>query len=179
MEQLCLNLGEVPYAHNGRGIRPIPEIVKELFVVDDSVPSGLVWKVSAKNGKCKAGDMAGVLLKGTRDKYQVSVRGHGIFYTHRIVYFLKTDENPGSMIVRHLQDNKLALGWQSDNGRDANYTTKTMYTYKGNRYNLRALCRQLGLKYPQVYQKLKRTKATCSEVFASYGIRDVEQVSLC
>lgn len=187
MEQLCLNLGDVPFRHNGRGVRPIPPVVEDLFDVDDSVSSGLVWKNATPNGKRAAGEMAGSALKGTNNKFLVSVRGYGNFYTHRIVYYLKHKENPGSMVVRHLSNGNLALGWQSDNGRDdrgkskprnANNckNNKTVYLYKGRKYNLGSLCSVLGLSYATVYQKLHRTKATVEEVFGSYGVTDVEQV---
>lgn len=183
VEQLCLNLGETPFEHGGRRVRPIPPIVSELFEVDDSVPSGLVWKVTPVNKRRLAGDMAGTPMLGTKNKFLVSVRGHGLYYTHRIAYFLKHHENPGSMIVRHLPEGELVLGWQSDNGRDVRgsrkkpnegYTTRVMYSYQGQKYNLKRFCEAHGLNYASVYQKLNRTKATPKEVFESYGLIGVD-----
>jgi len=184
MEQLCLNLGTVPFEHGTRSVRGIPPIVSELFEVSDAVPSGLVWKHRTPNGKRAAGDMAGSLLSGTKNKYQVSVRGHGLYYAHRIAYYLMHGEDPGSMLVRHLHDGSLALGWQADNGRDVKgtrkkveqgYSTSVMYVYRGVSFNLKKLCELLELSYPSVYQKLHRTKADYKAIFESYGIYDVER----
>lgn len=60
-----------------------------------------------------------------RDYYQVSVRGHGLFYAHRIVYYLKYGQDPGHMVVRHTDTDALILGWQDDNGRDEKGVLKT------------------------------------------------------
>jgi len=121
--QLCLPLTDVAYAFNGKGSpRPIPPVVKELFAVCGDSPSGLVWKVASKNGKAKVGKPAGG-KSGAR--WLVPVRGHGLFYTHRIVYYLKYNQDPGHMVVRHTDTDDLILGWQDDNGRDEKGVTKT------------------------------------------------------
>jgi hypothetical protein len=184
MEQLCLNLGTVPFEHGKRSVRSIPPIVSELFELSDDVPSGLVWKNRTPNGRREAGSMAGSLMAERTNKFQVSVRGHGLYYAHRIAYYLQHGEDPGSMLVRHLHDGSLALGWQADNGRDVKgtkkkekqgYTTGVMYTYRGVTFNLKKLCELLDLNYSSVYQKLHRTKAGYSAIFACYGIHGVER----
>ena len=120
--QLCLPLTDVPYVFNAKGSpRPIPPLVKELFEVCDESPTGLVWKVASKNGRAKVGKPAG--SKSGANCY-VSVRGHGVFYAHRVVYYLKYGQDPGSMVVRHTNTDDLILGWQDDNGRDEKGVTR-------------------------------------------------------
>jgi hypothetical protein len=181
MRQLCLELGEVPVKHARRNTRPIPSVVKDLFEVNRNVPSGLVWRETTRNGKGKKGEMAGSRL--TDNKYMVGVKGHGVYYCHRIVYYLETLKDPGSMIVRHMPDGELVLGWQADNAKDeasipkkasTGYTTGTMYAYEGKAYNLKRLCDTLGMPYSRVYQRLKRLKWDYKLVFESEGFPEVE-----
>jgi hypothetical protein len=96
--------------------------VTELLEVSESSPSGLVWKVASKNGRAKVGEPAG---SKNGAKWLVGVRGHGVFYAHRIAYYLKNGQNPGSMVVRHIGNKELTLGWQDDNGRDENGVGKS------------------------------------------------------
>lgn len=187
MEQLCLDLGGVPVAHGGRTVRPIPALVKDLFTLDESVPSGLVWKAGVKGAKCKEGCMAGSRLNSKSKYYLVSVRGYGLFYTHRIVYYLKHNQNPGSMVVRHTADNDLILGWQSDNGKDEigkaktgkhepaviGFRTRELYLYKENVYNLRSLCTYIGVSYGTIYQRIRRCKMAPEQAFQKSGIEGV------
>lgn len=128
--QLCLPLTDVPYVLNAKGSpRPIPPLVKKLFEVCDKSPTGLVWKVASKNGSAKVGKPAG---SKSGAKWLVSVRGHGLFYAHRIVYYLKYGQDPGSMVVRHTNTDDLILGWQDDNGRDEKGVNKTKKERKPN-----------------------------------------------
>lgn len=121
--QLCLPLTEVAYEFNKKGSpRPIPPVVKELFEVCSSSPSGLIWKINSTNGRAKIGHPAG---SKNGAKWLVFVRGHGLFYAHRVVYYLQTGQNPGSMVVRHVGSDELVLGWQDDNGRDEKGVTKS------------------------------------------------------
>jgi len=120
--QLCLPLTDFPYVFNAKGSpRSIPPLVKELFEICDESPSGLVWRVASNNGSAKVGKPAG---SKSGAYWLVSVRGHGLFYTHRVVYYLKYGQNPGSMVVRHTNTDNLILGWQDDNGRDEKGETK-------------------------------------------------------
>lgn len=184
MDQLCLNLGEAPIPHAGRQVRSVPSVVKELFDLDPTVPSGLIWKADCVNKRRKKGEMAGTPIRGGK-YYMVSVRGYGAFYAHRIVYYLTYAENPGSMIVRHMSDGYLALGWQNENGQDnkglkkkveEGYATAIMYSLNGRLFNLKRLCEHLELPYPSVYQKIKRTKASYRKVFEGYGVHGVERI---
>jgi hypothetical protein len=72
-----------------------------------------VWKVN--RGVAKAGKPAG---SKSGAKWLVTVYDHGLFYTHRIVYYLKYGQDPGHMVVRHTDTGDLILGWADDNGRD-------------------------------------------------------------
>jgi len=205
--QLCLPLTEVHYELNRNGApRPIPPSVKDLFELCESSPSGLIWKVASKNGRAKIGAPAG---SKWRNRWFISVRGHGLFYAHRVVYYLQTGQNPGSMVVRHVGSEELILGWAEDNGRDEKGVTKTtskkdkisvkeqmfrnkasevlrtkykvvgnvtkaMYYYEGALYNLKSLCKELGLNYSTIYQRVYRCKHTGVYAFAMEGI-EVEE----
>ena len=85
------------------------------------------------------------------------------------------------MIVRHLSDGELALGSQKDNLQDekgsakkplTGYTTKRMYEYNGQQYNLTRLCKVLDLSYGTAYQRLKHL-GTPKKVFEDLGFPDV------
>lgn len=104
-----------------------------------------------------------------------------MFYAHRIVYFLRTHENPGHMVVRHLNDGELVVGHQSDNlhdekGRakksDNGYQTKRMFVYEGAEYNLKRLCEALNVTYSTVNYKLRKGVAV-EKVFADLGFPGV------
>lgn len=177
--QLCLPLMEVEYKLNARSPRAIPEIVKDLLQLDPDAPSGLSWKVRSRNGKAFPGKPAGTKSNG--NYYLVSIAGHGLFYAHRIAYFLQHGENPGNMVVRHLDNSQLVLGWQPENGQDEKgkskggedgYKTKVMYTYNGKSYNLSKLCREHDLPYAAIYQKIRAGKPP-GEVFRFYGLNNI------
>lgn len=82
---------------------PLPSIWRlyELFVLSDKYPSGLEWKV-AKSGK-KPGDPVGRLNKRT-GYYMVSV-DNKVYLAHRIVEFMRTEEDLSYCIVTHGKDN--------------------------------------------------------------------------
>ena len=179
--QLCLPLTEIGYKHTRKGPpRPIPPVVAELFALDDQSPSGLVWRI--KSGVAYPGKPAGT----KQAKYwTVSVKGHGIYYTHRIVYYLRTGQDPSSLIIRHT-DEGLILGWQDDNGRDEKNRykelddscingkrSKYLLLYKDEVYNLRNLCSKLGLRYSTIYQRIYRCKLSAEEAFGREGITGV------
>jgi hypothetical protein len=179
--QLCLPLTEVGYAHTRKGPpRSIPPVVEELFALDDQSPSGLVWRI--KSGVAYPGKPAGT----QQAKYwTVSVKGHGVYYAHRIVYYLRTRQDPANMIVRHT-DEGLVLGWQDDNGRDEKnrYEGLTGATVNGKKtkyllmhdnevYNIRSLCRKLGVSYSTVYQRMYRCGMSAEEAFAREGVTGV------
>lgn len=179
--QLCLPLTEIGCKHTRKGPpRPIPPVVAELFALDDQSPSGLVWRI--KSGVAYPGKPAGT----QQGKYwTVSVKGHGIYYVHRIVYYLQTGQDPSSMIVRHT-DNGLVLGWQDDNGRDEKNKyneincasvngkkTKYLVIHDDQIYNLRSLCNKLGVGYSTIYQRVHRCNMTAEDAFAREGVTGI------
>lgn len=182
--QLCLPLTDVKYILNSKTPREIPQIVHDLFELSDESPSGLVWKVNSKNGRAYPGKPAGT--KVNNKYYAVSVTGHGIFYAHRIVYYLRTSINPGAMVVRHLDNDELILGWQPENGSDekgkskgspTGYKTKTMYEYEGKQYNLFSLCKHHNINYRTLYQRIRngRSKLQALHEVGLSNVRIIER----
>ena len=179
--QLCLNLGDTLISYGSRVVRPIPEVVKELFELSDTSPSGIVWRDASPNGRRKAGKPAGSPAGKNLKYFIVFVRGHGYFYAHRIIYLLKYGENPGSMVVRHVGDDSLILGFLEENLKDEKgkckksekgYTTSKMYSYDGELYNLSSLCKVLNVSYSMLYQRL-RASSDPAQVFRALGIEGV------
>lgn len=184
--QLCLPIGDTSYSHNGRSYRPIPPVVKELLELSENSPSGLVWRVNSRNGRARAGSPAGSLMKG-RDYYLVGIKNHGVFYAHRIAYYLKYGQDPGSMVVRHTDTGNLIVGCQDDNQHDERGKTKKnkkdnstngsvtsrMYLYQGIRYNLKSLCDHLGLKYGRMYSRIHVSKVDPVKAFEQENIKNV------
>lgn len=158
--QLCLNLGETPILTGGKTTRSIPPIVKEMFELSDTALSGLVWKIPAMKGKRKAGDPAG--SPHTSGKYfMVNVKGHGVFYAHRIAYYLKHGDDPGSMIVRHINEDTLVVGYQDDNMRDQTGKVygnqcRRSFRYRGDIYNVSSLCNHFGINYHRFTYQLRK-----------------------
>jgi len=87
-----------------RGYMPLPPLwrLSELFFVSDDYPTGLAWKV-AKAGH-KPGEQAGRRNKGT-GLYVVSV-DNKVYLAHRIMHYLKTEEDLTYRTVTHTADNK-------------------------------------------------------------------------
>lgn len=69
--------------------------------LSDQYPSGLEWVDKDRNHK--PGDMAGI-WKQQFKRYILYLTGD-FFYAHRIVYYLRTGEDPGNKDVLHLPDN--------------------------------------------------------------------------
>ena len=75
--------------------------VKEKLKLSDQYPSGLEWVENAFYHK--TGDMAGRWTLPGR-YYLVRMSGEQ-FHAHRLVYFLRTGQDPGNADVLHLPDN--------------------------------------------------------------------------
>lgn len=73
---------------------PLPELEKKLKL-SDGHPSGLEWVET--NGHHAAGEMAG-FLEHHRRYYVVSIKGTR-YHAHRLVYYLRTGEDPGNADV--------------------------------------------------------------------------------
>lgn len=74
----------------------------------DQFPSGLQW--ACKTGWHAPGEMAGKYVPSTR--YYVVRMGGGWYQAHRLVYFLRTGQDPGEADVIHAcpeRDNRKEL----------------------------------------------------------------------
>jgi len=86
--------------------RPYKELpplwyLQSRLVLSDRHPSGLEWRDTT--GWHKEGDMAGKL--STPGNYYVIRMNGEQYHAHRIVYYLRTNENPGSADVKHHPSN--------------------------------------------------------------------------
>jgi len=79
-------------------ISSIPESVSEYLRLDISSPSGLVWK-KRKGSRTKVGKQAGSLHK-ENNRYSIRYDGK-LYYCYRVVYYLRTGEDPGEYEVDH------------------------------------------------------------------------------
>jgi len=101
---------------------PLPPLAKlnELFHLDHEAGE-LTWKVSA--GTRAAGSRAGSFNKSTG--YRNLQIGGVLYKEHRVVYYMATGEDPGSLYIDHIDTNKT-------NNRPANLQVVT------NQANLQA-----------------------------------------
>jgi hypothetical protein len=87
-------------ARTYRGMLPLWWL-KERLALSDKYPSGLEWLTETRYHK--PGDMAGIARADGRYYYVFLA---GTRYTaHRIVYYLRTGEDPGTADVMHGADN--------------------------------------------------------------------------
>ena len=87
-----------------RNHQPLPELsyLQMLVRLSDNYPSGLEWAFS--DGWRQEGDQAGKRYKNEKF-YRLEVNGER-FACHRVVYYLRTKENPGAADIFHAADNK-------------------------------------------------------------------------
>ena len=69
--------------------------------LSDKYPTGLEW--ASDDRYHKTGDMAGVWNQ-VMGRYMVCVGGER-YHAHRIVYYLRTETDPGQHMVLHKEDN--------------------------------------------------------------------------
>jgi hypothetical protein len=113
---------------------PLPSLdwLKQHLAVDPNQPSGLVW---IKSYACiKANDMAGSI--NTNGYYQVRIKGR-LYLTHRIIYYLLNDQDPGDKVIDHI------------NGKDNNIEIRCA-TYSQNNLYAKPQSRQTTSKYKGV-----------------------------
>ena len=86
-----------------RYYKPLPELWEaEIYVrLSDKYPTGLEWAMS--DGWRKEGEQAGKLYKG--DRFYCLDINRERWMAHRIVYMLRTRENPGNHDIFHAADN--------------------------------------------------------------------------
>ncbi len=98
-------------------IKPIPESISEYLELNTSSPSGLVWK-KRKGSRTKVGKQAGSLHK-ENNRYSIRYDGK-LYYCYRVVYYLRTGEDPGEYEVDHkthetCTNNELRLATHAEN----------------------------------------------------------------
>jgi hypothetical protein len=114
---------------------PLPpfEFVNNLFIIDNSSPSGLRWK-NPICARLKAGDVAGTLRK--KNKYwQVQITHNKttkIYFVHRVIFYLKTQKDPGLNYVDHRKnkEDNMAIREATPAQNQANRTKTTTYANK-------------------------------------------------
>ncbi len=89
--------------------------VQELIKLSDRYPSGLEWVVDKACNK--AGTQAGRMNKVT-GFYMVCI-DNTVYLAHRLVYFLRTGEDPIEMDIMHAYDN-----FDKDNRKSLTATQK-------------------------------------------------------
>ena len=85
-----------------RQYRPMPPLwyIRQKVRLADVYPSGLEW--AETTGRHREGEMAGYLEHKGR-YYDVSIDNQKL-HAHRIVYYLRTGEDPGNADVKRPQD---------------------------------------------------------------------------
>lgn len=78
------------------------EFLRQLFVYDDTSPSGLRWNCRPR-ASVKVGDVAGHLQKG---RYWVVVYKKVPYLAHRIVWALHYGSCPVDLVIDHIDNNK-------------------------------------------------------------------------
>jgi len=77
-------------------------VAAEWFYISENSPSGLKWK--KPRGRVKVGDIAGI-KRVNKDYWKVGFEGKS-YQVHRIIYLLKTGEDPGAFQIDHINGTK-------------------------------------------------------------------------
>jgi hypothetical protein len=80
---------------------PPLELLQELFEICTNSPSGLRWRI-ARTNHVKPGQIAGAQRSDGYWVVSIKTDVEKCYRTHRIVYFLKTGEDPGTAQVDHI-----------------------------------------------------------------------------
>ena len=116
---------------------PLPplELLNHLFEIDEKSPSGLIWK-NPRSNSVKKGSVAGRI--NSHGYYHVGIKTdkNRNYKTHRIVYYMKTGDNPENFCVDHINDRddnlNIRKATPSQNGANAKKTQRnTTSKYKG------------------------------------------------
>lgn len=124
---------------------PLPPLdyLQELFVVDETSPSGL-RRIKTVSSRAKEGDVAGSAPGPSNHYWRVRVTYNGKTVTygvHRIIYAMATGKNINHVFIDHI--NGLDQGNALDNLREA--------TPAQNMHNRVKSARQCTSKYKGVY----------------------------
>ena len=82
---------------------PIPDFVKFELKIEETSPSGLVWKIN-KGPRAKKESKAGCLNK-TNGYYYVRLNDK-LYLAHRLIWFLAFEEDPGNSQIDHKDRNR-------------------------------------------------------------------------
>jgi len=116
--------------------KPLPplEFLQELFYVSETSPSGLRWK-NPRSKKIKSGDVAG--SKNSNGYWNLNIKTDKVRYykVHRIVFYLKTSQDPGIKYVDHINGVtdplNLRLATHSENHYNRGNRSNSKSIYKG------------------------------------------------
>jgi hypothetical protein len=112
--------------------KPIPKDIGDYLGVDLDKPSGLVW-IKNRRG-VRVGEIAGTRVNKNPNRYSVVYRGER-YLTHRVLYYLRTGLDPGSLEIDHKNHggikDVLRLATRSLNNANRRKTNKGASGYKG------------------------------------------------
>jgi len=170
-------------------INPLPplELLNHLFEISETSPSGLVWK-NPRSNSVKRGDTAGRI--NTYGYYHVGVRTDKDrnYKTHRILYYMKTGEDPQDFCIDHISGRgnnfNIRKATHSQNGGNAKKTKrKTSSKYKGvsRRKNRKKWLSRLMVERKCVYSEYFLTEKEAAiaynkkalEYFGQYALLNV------
>lgn len=158
-------------------------LLKEVFYIDPTSPSGLRWKKTQAPTRIKSGDIAGYLRK---DGYWVvSLRidkKKKLFQSHRIVFFMHTGICPDGQYVDHVvpgsnapENLRLADPGQNMMNRKKNKTyanRKTSSIYKGVSWSKRKNLWYVALQvnYKNVFVGLFKNEVEAAKAYNQAAI---------
>lgn len=134
--------------------KPLPPLteVKSRLALSEESPSGLIWIQKGTRG-IKPGDFAGKQLP---NKYW-TIRFNGQpFYAHRLVYLLKTEEDPLEKEVDHVNGFENPLDVRAVTSRENNYNLRKRKNSKSKYKGVRAKRKkwQAGICIEGIYKNL-------------------------
>ena len=110
--------------------RPLPslKLLEELFEISSESPSGLIWKIS-RSSKVKIGQVAGSKHKSKYWYVAIKTDAVRLYLIHRIIYFLQTGKDPGTLQVDHVfgKTDPLNLRLATNSENKANCKKQTAY----------------------------------------------------
>lgn len=84
---------------------PSLELLHFLLELDESSPTGLIWK-NPRSNRVKAGDPAGT--KHNQGYWQISITTDKkrTYLCHRIIYYMRTSNDPVGEFIDHVNNNR-------------------------------------------------------------------------
>ncbi len=84
---------------------PPLELLNHLFEIDENSPSGLIWKNPRSKG-LKKGQRVGNQNADGYWHVTVKTDKSRVYKVHRIIFYMKTGEDPGPLDIDHINRNK-------------------------------------------------------------------------